>query len=205
MTWGIGVGWCREEFEAIGTDAVRRARRRHRRDDRGLPRAVDQREPAASDGKYVEFSNIFFQPRPVQKPCRRSGSAARAARRCAAPRGSATPGIRSAPTRATGSTRWSASRPGWSGCAAWPRGRPRPSKIVKLAYRFSQFGHGHPGARRQRRAAARSPATTRRSSPICGRCAISASIAVDFSFDGDTADAVIANMRRFREDVLAKV
>jgi hypothetical protein len=28
---------------------------------------------------------------------------------------------------------------------------------------------------------------------------------VDFSFDGDTPDAMIANMRRFREDVLAKV
>ena len=28
---------------------------------------------------------------------------------------------------------------------------------------------------------------------------------VDFSFDGTTADEVIANMKRFREDVLAKV
>jgi hypothetical protein len=28
---------------------------------------------------------------------------------------------------------------------------------------------------------------------------------VDFNFDGDTTDAVIANMRRFRDDVLAKV
>src|SRR5262249_49498272 len=30
-------------------------------------------------------------------------------------------------------------------------------------------------------------------------------IAVDFSFGGDTADAVLAEMRRFHEDVLAKV
>jgi alkanesulfonate monooxygenase SsuD/methylene tetrahydromethanopterin reductase-like flavin-dependent oxidoreductase (luciferase family) len=30
-------------------------------------------------------------------------------------------------------------------------------------------------------------------------------VAVDFSFDGNTADEVIANMRRLREDVLAKV
>jgi len=30
-------------------------------------------------------------------------------------------------------------------------------------------------------------------------------IAVDFGFGGDTAEAVIANMKRFREDVLAKV
>ena len=28
---------------------------------------------------------------------------------------------------------------------------------------------------------------------------------VDFSFDGTTADAVVANMKRFREDVLSKV
>ena len=27
---------------------------------------------------------------------------------------------------------------------------------------------------------------------------------VDFNFDGDTADALIANMRRFRDDVLSK-
>lgn len=30
-------------------------------------------------------------------------------------------------------------------------------------------------------------------------------VAVDFSFDGADAGEVIANMRRFREDVLAKV
>jgi len=30
-------------------------------------------------------------------------------------------------------------------------------------------------------------------------------LAVDFSFGGDTTDAVLANMRRLREDVLAKV
>ena len=30
-------------------------------------------------------------------------------------------------------------------------------------------------------------------------------VAVDFSFDGANAAEVIANMRRFREDVLAKV
>jgi len=28
---------------------------------------------------------------------------------------------------------------------------------------------------------------------------------VDFNFDGATTDAMLANMRRFREDVLAKV
>ncbi len=48
-------------------------------------------------------------------------------------------------------------------------------------------------------------ATTRRSSAISGHCASLGVIAVDFNFGGDTAEAVIANMRRFREDVLAKV
>ena len=50
-----------------------------------------------------------------------------------------------------------------------------------------------------------SPATTRRSSADMRALRDLGVGAVDFSFDGDTADAVLANMRRFREDVLAKV
>ena len=161
-------------------------------------------ENPSFSGKYAEFSNIFFQPRPVQKrgadlgrrrerpgdaahrPARRRlvsdrHQPAQPARHAEAPRG-----------------RDRAAAPAWP---ATPAATPtRSARLPLLAVR-----QGDPGARRQRRAAARLRRQRGDRRPICGPCAISASIAVDFSFGGDTADAVIDNMRRFREDVLAKV
>ena len=67
LTLGCGVGWMREEFEAIGAPPY---------DDRGA--AGDEyirafKELWTSDnpsfaGKYCHFSNIIFLPKPVQKP-----------------------------------------------------------------------------------------------------------------------------------------
>src|SRR5215213_10089277 len=67
LTMGIGVGWCREEFEAIGAAPF---------DDRGA--VTDEwmaacrelftaAEPKFS-GKYVKFDDVVFAPKPVQKP-----------------------------------------------------------------------------------------------------------------------------------------
>src|SRR5438270_2077159 len=66
LTWGIGVGWCKEEFEAIGTPPF---------EERGAVtdetiaacRVLWTEENPRFQGKYANFSNIFFQPRPVQK------------------------------------------------------------------------------------------------------------------------------------------
>jgi probable F420-dependent oxidoreductase len=67
LTLGIGVGWCREEFEAIGAAPF---------DDRG--HVTDEwmdvcRELWTADlprftGKYVKFDDVVFTPKPVQKP-----------------------------------------------------------------------------------------------------------------------------------------
>jgi len=67
LTLGIGVGWCREEFEAIGAAPF---------DDRG---AVTDEWVAAChelwtadlprfDGKYVKFDDVSFLPKPPQQP-----------------------------------------------------------------------------------------------------------------------------------------
>ena len=64
---GCGVGWMREEFEAIGAPPY---------DDRGAVgneyiRAFKELWTADSpsfEGKYCRFSNISFLPKPVQKP-----------------------------------------------------------------------------------------------------------------------------------------
>ena len=67
LTVGVGVGWMREEFEAVDAPPF---------DERG--RVTDEylrafKELWTSDapefhGDFVEFSDIAFEPRPVQKP-----------------------------------------------------------------------------------------------------------------------------------------
>ena len=102
LTFGIGAGWMKEEFQALGVPPFPE---RGAVTDEYLDafRELWTKDEPRFEGRHVKFADILFEPKPVQKPIRRSGSAARAARPCAAPRGSATPGIRSAPTRSIGS------------------------------------------------------------------------------------------------------
>ena len=67
LTLGIGAGWMREEFEAIDApdfDA------RGTVTDEYLRAFVElwTKDVPKFDGKHVRFSNIGFQPKPVQKP-----------------------------------------------------------------------------------------------------------------------------------------
>ncbi len=67
LSVGCGAGWMREEFEALGTDPF---------DDRGTVtdeylqafRALWTQDNPRFEGKYVKFSDIDFSPKPVQKP-----------------------------------------------------------------------------------------------------------------------------------------
>ena len=64
---GCGVGWMREEFEAIGAPSF---------DERGAItdeyiRAYKElwtSDAPTFDGKYCQFSNLSFEPKPVQTP-----------------------------------------------------------------------------------------------------------------------------------------
>jgi probable F420-dependent oxidoreductase len=67
LTLGIGVGWCREEFEAINAAPF---------DDRGhvtdewmaaCRELFTANEPKFS-GKYVKFEDVSFLPKPPQQP-----------------------------------------------------------------------------------------------------------------------------------------
>jgi alkanesulfonate monooxygenase SsuD/methylene tetrahydromethanopterin reductase-like flavin-dependent oxidoreductase (luciferase family) len=61
LTWGVGVGWCNEEFEAIGTEPF---------DERGA--VTDEtiavcwelwaNENPSFAGKHANFSNVFSSP-----------------------------------------------------------------------------------------------------------------------------------------------
>ena len=67
LTLGIGVGWCREEFEAIAAAPF---------DDRGhvtdewmmACKELWSNDDPKFDGKYVKFSDVVFTPKPVQQP-----------------------------------------------------------------------------------------------------------------------------------------
>ena len=64
---GVGVGWMEEEFEALGTPPF--AERGAVTDEylRAYQELWTSPNPEF-DGKYVQFSNIQFLPKPVQKP-----------------------------------------------------------------------------------------------------------------------------------------
>jgi probable F420-dependent oxidoreductase len=66
LTLGIGVGWCREEFEAIAAAPF---------DDRGhvtdewmmACKELWSNDNPRFDGKYVKFSDVVFMPKPSQQ------------------------------------------------------------------------------------------------------------------------------------------
>ena len=80
---GVGTGWMREEFEALGTPPF--AERGAVTDEYLTAwRALWNEARPAFDGKYAKFDNVVFEPKPHRSRICRSGSAARARRRCGA-------------------------------------------------------------------------------------------------------------------------
>ena len=120
LTVGIGAGWLKAEFDAVVTTPF--AERGAVTDEYVAAfRALWTEKKPVIDGKYVHYNGLLLEPKPDSSRIRRSGSAARAGRRCAAPHGSATRGIRSAPTTPTFSTACRATRPASNACAARPK------------------------------------------------------------------------------------
>lgn len=67
ITVGIGAGWCKEEFEAIGAPPF---------EERGavtdewmmVCKELWTNETPKFSGKYVQFADVLFPPQPVQQP-----------------------------------------------------------------------------------------------------------------------------------------
>jgi probable F420-dependent oxidoreductase len=61
---GVGVGWLREEYHAVGVPFADRGRRA----DEYLAalRELWTHEPATFDGRYVSFTEVYSRPRPVR-------------------------------------------------------------------------------------------------------------------------------------------
>jgi alkanesulfonate monooxygenase SsuD/methylene tetrahydromethanopterin reductase-like flavin-dependent oxidoreductase (luciferase family) len=110
---GVGVGWSKQEYAAIGVPFERRGAIT----DEYLA-AIGElwtTEVASYNGEFVSFRDIYTAPSPSRQPHPRSGSAASAPRRCAA--------LLRSPTRGTPTTPNSAgSAP--KGCRHYGRRRP---------------------------------------------------------------------------------
>ena len=98
---GVGVGWLREEFAAIGVPWERRGRRTDEYIE--AMRALWTQPVASYEGELVRFQNVVCDPRPVQPAASRSASAATPWRPRGAPAASATASSRT-PSAAPGTS-----------------------------------------------------------------------------------------------------
>ncbi len=64
--FGVGVGWLKEEFDALGESFAERAPRT--REYLQVMKAIWSGEVAKFEGKYFSFPDLHTNPLPVQKP-----------------------------------------------------------------------------------------------------------------------------------------
>jgi probable F420-dependent oxidoreductase len=202
LTLGIGVGWCREEFEAIAAAPF---------DDRGhvtdewmmASKELWSQDDPRFDGKYVKFSDVVFTPKPVQQPIPIwvGGESAPALRRimryadCWYPVGTNPQfPMNTASRLKTGLARFRG--------FAEKGGRDPASLQVALRVLIG------PSARPRRTIDGEAEMFTGGAADYVADIAVlreAGVSAVDVRLFATTVDATIDNMRRFRDEVMAKV
>ncbi|WP_135468069.1 LLM class F420-dependent oxidoreductase [Crenalkalicoccus roseus] len=203
LTLGVGAGWLREEFEAIGAPdfAARGAVT-----DEWLDafRVLWTEEDPRFEGRHVRFSGIVFAPKPAQKPHPpiwvggESGPALRRAARI----GDAWYPIGTNPAHPLDSLK--RLEAGIARLRRLAAEAGRDPRAVGVAYRVQAHGPEVP---------ARAGDGERRlfsggAGDILGDLRALRDLGVshvDVGFAGATADAVLAEMRRFRDTVLARL
>jgi probable F420-dependent oxidoreductase len=60
---GVGAGWLREEFEALGVPFEERGKRLD--DHIGALRAAWGKQPASFDGPFTQFEDLYIRPQPA--------------------------------------------------------------------------------------------------------------------------------------------
>ncbi|HJU20386.1 MAG TPA: TIGR03619 family F420-dependent LLM class oxidoreductase [Stellaceae bacterium] len=203
LVFGIGAGWMKEEFEALGLPPF--AERGAVTDEYlAACRELWTRDKPRFDGKYVKFSEVLFDPKPVQQPHPPiwvGGESGPALRRTAKLGDGWYPIGTNPQFRLDTMKRYEA---GVARLKGLVREQGRDPAQVTLAYRVTQWGKALPlraddGERRL---------FSGENADMIGdlRAFRDLGVAyVDFNFEGATAEQMLDNMRRFREDVLAKV
>jgi probable F420-dependent oxidoreductase len=202
LTLGIGAGWCEEEFIAIGAPPF--AERGAVTDEYMMVcKELWTSDAPKFDGKYVKFKDVLFPPKPVQKsiPIWVGGESGPAMRRTAK-YGDAWYPIGTNPQFPMDTLdRFKAG-------AAKLRGMTekagRDPKAVSLAYRVSS----NPEAQPKGTVDGQRKLFTGAAADFAGDIKALSDIGVtsfDFGMFGPSLSATIDNMRKFRDDVVAKV
>jgi probable F420-dependent oxidoreductase len=203
LTLGIGVGWMEEEFKAIGTPPF--AERGAVTDEYMMAcKELWTREAPAFDGKYTNFSNVTFRPKPVQKPHPPiwiGGESGPALRRTAR-YGDAWYPIGTNPQHPMNTvTRYEA---GIARVRRLTGEAGRDPASVALAYRVSAL----PGTVAKDTIDGERRLFTGGAADYAGDIATLRDLGVtsmDFGLFGATLDVSLDNMRRFRDDVMARL
>jgi probable F420-dependent oxidoreductase len=199
---GIGAGWLKEEFEAIGTPPFA-ARGAVTDEYLQAFRTLWTDDDPRFAGEYVKFSNIIFEPKPVQKPGPAiwvGGESGPALRRTAR-LGDAWYPIGTNPAHPLDSL--ARYRAGIARLRKVANDNGRDPKSIGLTYRVAGYGKALPakagdGERRLFSGGA---------GEIAGDLHDLAELGVshiDFGFGGATAKEMLDAMKRFRDDVLRR-
>ena len=202
ITLGIGAGWCEEEFIAIG--ALPFAERGAVTDEFMMVcKELWTSDAPKFDGKYVKFDNVLFPPKPVQQPIPIwIGGESNPALRRTAKYGDAWYPIGTNPQFPMDTlARFKA---GAAKLAGMTEKAGRDPKAVALAYRVSSNPEAQPkgmvdGQRKLFSGGAADFAGDIKALTDVGVTSF------DFGLFGATLDATLGNMRKFRDDVMAKV
>jgi probable F420-dependent oxidoreductase len=202
LTLGIGAGWCKEEFEVIGTPPF---------DDRGhvtdewmmACKELWSSEDPKFDGKYVKFADVVFTPKPVQKsiPIWVGGESGPALRRTAKYADAWYPIGTNPQFPMDTLTRFKA---GAAKLKEMTQKAGRDPSAVGLAYRVSS----NPEAQPKGTVNGERKLFTGGGADYAGDIRALQDVGVtffDFGLFGPSLDATITNMRRFKDDVMAKV
>ncbi|MBV9119042.1 MAG: LLM class F420-dependent oxidoreductase [Acetobacteraceae bacterium] len=202
LTLGIGAGWMREEFEAVGTPPF---------EERGAVtdeymmacKALWEQDEPRFEGKYAKFSGIMFTPKPVQKPIPIwVGGESNPALRRTARYGDAWYPIGTNPQFPMDTLR--RYKAGVEKLRGMVEKAGRDPNSVGLAYRVS----ANPEAQPKGTVEGERKLFTGGHADYAGDIKALSEVGVsafDFGLFGPTLAATLDNMRRFRDEVAAKV
>ena len=202
ITLGIGAGWCEEEFIAIGAPPF--AERGAVTDEWMMVcKELWTADEPKFDGKYVQFKDVLFPPKPVQQPIPIwVGGESGPAMRRTAKYGDAWYPIGTNPQFPMDTL--SRFKAGAAKLATLTQKAGRDPKAVGLAYRVSSNPEAQPkgtvdGERKLFTGSAADFAGDIKALTDVGVTAF------DFGLFGPSLDATVDNMRKFRDNVMAKV
>ena len=203
LSVGCGAGWMQEEFEALGAPPFAE---RGAVTDECLQafRALWTQDNPRFEGKYIRFANIIFTPKPVQKPHPPLwiGGESPPALRRAARLGDGwypIPSNPKFPLDSFGRYRAALSRLRQLAAEAG-----REPADLKLGYRSQRHGAAAPARASdgERAIFAGEPAAI--VDDLHQLAALGVAQA-DFRLGGASLDATLTNMKRFRDDVIARL